>query len=238
MTTSSIAAGVPLAQSMARARVSARQLAGVSFFAAGVIVFMGIITAEALYPALYTTFRNEISDLGGTRPPAGLVFQPSATIFNASMLVGGLLITIGAVVTQRVFARWHVTLPTGILGVGVVFVALFPGPTGTPHALSAMVAFFAGGFAAVLSSSVVRSPFRIVLLLLGVVNLACLASYFALGDANPMWALGVGGAERWVAYPEILWLLGFGGYVAGSSELEHELEHQPASGTATDQPGT
>ena len=25
-------------------------------------------------------------------------------------------------------------------------------------------------------------------------------------------AVGVGGAERWVAYPVILWLMGFGGY--------------------------
>jgi hypothetical protein len=54
-------------------------------------------------------------------------------------------------------------------------------------------------------------------MLLGVINLACLVSYFTLGDANPMWALGVGGAERWVAYPVLLWAMGFGGYLAGSA---------------------
>jgi bacteriorhodopsin len=81
-----------------------------------------------------------------------------------------------------------------------------------------MVAFFAGGFAAVLSSTVLRPPFRFALLALGVINLVLLASYFTLGDGNPLWALGVGGAERWVAYPEILWMLGFGGYLAGSAE--------------------
>lgn len=218
MTTSSLAARVPLHGSIARTWVNARQLAGLSFFAAGVILFMGIITAEALYPLPYTTGGNEISDLGGTRPPEGLVFQPSATIFNTAMLLAGLLATAGAILSQRVFGKLLVTLPSLVLGVGAILVAMFPGNTGTPHALAAMVAFFAGGFAAILSSTVVRSPFRYLLLALGVVNLLGLASSFALGAESPLWALGVGGAERWVAYPEILWMLGFGGYLAGSSE--------------------
>ena len=220
MTTSTIAGRLPRELARSRARITARHLAGLSFFAAGVVIFMGIITAEALYPLPYSTFGNEISDLGGTRPPEGLVFQPSATIFNSAMLLAGLLTTFGAVLVHRVFGRWYVTLPIAVLGVGVILVAIFPGNTGAPHALSAMVAFFAGGFAAVFSTFVVRTPFASALLALGIVNLSLLASYFALGDANPMWVLGVGGAERWVAYPEILWLLGFGGYLAGSGESE------------------
>ena len=218
MTSSAIIAPLQRDRSRTHALVTDRHLAGFAFFAAGVVVFMGIVTAEALYPLNYTTFGNEISDLGGTRPPEGLVFQPSATIFNTAMLIAGLLVTFGSVMVQRALRRWWVSLPTAILGVGVTLVAIFPGPTGNPHAISAMVAFFAGGFAAVLSSTVVRAPFRYALLALGIVNLACLASYFALGDASPMWALGVGGAERWVAYPEILWLRGFGGYLAGASD--------------------
>ena len=218
MTTSSIAARVPQQAALARAWVSDRQVAGFTFFAAGVILFMGIITAEALYPLPYTTGGNEISDLGGTRPPGGLVFQPSATIFNVAMLLAGLLVTFGAVIAHRVFRRWSVTLASAVLGVAAVLVAVFPGNTGTPHAVSAMIAFFAGGFAAVLSSTVVRPPFRFALLTLGIINLVLLTSYFTLGDGNPLWGLGVGGAERWVAYPEILWMLGFGGYLAGSAE--------------------
>jgi hypothetical membrane protein len=205
--------------------ITAAQVAGLSFFGAGVIVLLGIITAEALYPIAYTTFGNEISDLGGTRPPASLVFQPSATIFNTTMLLAGLLVSLGVVAGHRVHRRWAVTLPTAALGISLMLLAVFPGNTGNPHAITAMVAFFSGGFAAVFSSLVVRSPFRYALMALGVVTLACLASYFALGDANPMWALGVGGAERWVAYPEVLWMLGFGGYLAGSAETS------PQSGT-------
>ncbi len=45
------------------------KLSGLLFFLAGAIVLMSIITAEALYPAGYTTVKNEISDLGATGQP-------------------------------------------------------------------------------------------------------------------------------------------------------------------------
>ena len=165
-------------------------------------------------PTLDTTAGNEISDLGGTRPPAGLVLQPSATIFNLTMMATGLLVLLGTIVSIGQLGR-ATGLVVGALGVSILGVGIFPGNTGTPHALLAMVAFFSGGIAAVLSARRVAPPLRYVLALLGAVNLVALGSYFVLGDANPLWVLGVGGAERWVAYPVILWLLGFGGYLAG-----------------------
>ena len=168
-----------------------------------------------------------ISDLGGTRPPEGLVFQPSATIFNVTMMLTGLLVAIAALVVHRAYGHWSVSTPIAALGLGALAVGIFPGPTGNPHAIAAMVAFFSGGFAAVLSARVVRPPFRYPLLILGVITLTALASYFTLGDANPMWELGVGGAERWVAYPEILWLMGFGGYLAGRVDGAREVEQEP-----------
>lgn len=197
-----------------------QRLAGLALFAAGAILLMAIITAEALYPFAYTTGGNEISDLGGTRPPMGLVFQPSATIFNTGMTISGLLVVLGSIVTQRALRRWSVSLPIAILGASAVLVGIFPGNTGNPHAIAAMVAFISGGVAAVSGSRVAQAPFRYALALLGIVNLMLLASYFTLGDSSPFWALGVGGAERWVAYPVILWLLGFGGYLAGRAEAQ------------------
>ena len=204
--------------------------AGALLFTAGCIVLMGIITAEALYPLTYTTAGNEISDLGGTRPPAGLVFQPSATIFNLTMMATGVLVLLGVVVGHRQFGR-ATSLAITLLGASVLGVGIFPGNTGTPHALLAMGAFFSGGIAAVLSARAVMPPLRYVLGLLGTVNLLALTSYFALGDANPLWALGVGGAERWVAYPVILWLIGYGGYLVGSASSARESSDLRAMAT-------
>jgi len=56
------------------------RLGGAFLFVAGGTILMGIITAEALYPGTFSTGANEISDLGGTRPPEGIVLQPGKTV--------------------------------------------------------------------------------------------------------------------------------------------------------------
>jgi hypothetical membrane protein len=79
------------------------KLAGVLLFTASAGILMGIITAEALYPAAYSTFENAISDLGGTRPPDSVVLQPSAAIFDVTMLVAGAMIMVAAWLVHRAF---------------------------------------------------------------------------------------------------------------------------------------
>jgi hypothetical membrane protein len=195
---------------------SALRLAGVLLLMAGAIVLMGIITAEALYPAPYTTGGNEISDLGGTRPPEGLVLQPSATIFNLVMLGCGLLVLVAAWLVQRGLGRRSLAITLGLLGVGAAGVGLFPGNTGTPHALFSLLTFVAGGVCGLVAARVTSAPFRHVSAALGVVSLGALLSYGVLGDAGPLAPLGDGGVERWVAYPVVLWLVGFGGYLTAS----------------------
>ena len=51
-----------------------QKIAGVLLSIAGAAILMGIITAEALYPAPYNTAQNTISDLGGTMPSEGVSF--------------------------------------------------------------------------------------------------------------------------------------------------------------------
>ena len=185
----------------------------------GRLILMGIITAEALYPVTFTTGANEISDLGGTRPPDSLIYQPSATIFDVSMIVIGGLIVGASLFVHRAFGRRSVTIPLTVLGIGALGVGLFPGNTGAPHAIFAMITFVAGGIAAnhrladprPAASGPCRrcwAPSRS----------ATLGLYLFLGEANPMTALGIGGIERWIVYPTVLWVTAFGGYLAGRAD--------------------
>jgi hypothetical membrane protein len=220
----------PDRESRARGRPIYLKVAGTLLFLAGAVVLMGIITAEALYPASYSTASNTVSDLGGTLPSeGGVVLQPSATIFDATMVLSGVLIVAAAYGLHRALGRRAVTIPTALLGIGVLGVGIFPGNTG-PHPVFALLAFVAGGVAAILSYKVSESPLRYVVAVLGAVALLMLVlgilgapqpdGMGLLGNDGPIVALGAGGMERWVAYPVVLWLTTFGGYLMGHGRRE------------------
>ena len=186
-----------------------------SLFAAGTVIFMGIITGEIVYPVTYTTFANDISDLGATRPPDSVSYEPSATIFNTGMILGGLLLLLAGLLFVRrrqgtVFTSVFVLFAASVLGVG-----LFPGNMAPYHGYFSMGVFVFGAVCALLTFRITNGPFRIVGGVLGAVSLGVLAAaVFAPAQIVPY--LGSGGTERWVAYPVLLWLLGTGGLLLGS----------------------
>lgn len=189
------------------------RLAGLLLAVAGIGVFMGIITAEALYPAQYSTGVSMISDLGGSEPPNSVVLEPSATIFNSVMTVGGATILVGTLCCWMAARRRVIAVPLALLGIGALGVGIFPGDTGTVHAVFAQLTFIAGGVAAILSALVVGSPLRYLAVVLGAVPLVNLSLYIALQDDWFVSGLGPGGLERWIAYPIVFWLVVFGGYL-------------------------
>ncbi|MGB3635311.1 MAG: DUF998 domain-containing protein [Rubrobacteraceae bacterium] len=200
-----------------RSQTRYQKIGGALLFVAGVIIYMGIITAEALYPAAYNTAQNEISDLGATRPPDSVILQPSATIFDVTMIVTGLMIIGGAYCVHRVFKRGAVTVPLALLGIGALGVGIFPGNHAVMHPIFAMLTFIAGGLAAILAYKVEAQPMRYISVALGGIALLTLLLAIFLGEAGLIGVLGDGGTERWVAYPVVLWLVGFGGYLLGLS---------------------
>jgi hypothetical membrane protein len=190
-------------------------VAGALLFVAGVVAFMGIITAEALYPEGYSTSGNEISDLGATRPPDSIIEEPSATIFNTAMMVCGVFVIAAAYCLWQGTRRVAAPVLMALFGLGVLGVGVFPGDQGDVHAIFAMLTFIAGAVAAIVSLTVTSGPFRYFAVLLGVVSLGTLLMYMVTGDDGPMAGLGRGGVERWVAYPTLMWVTGLGGYLMG-----------------------
>ena len=192
-------------------------VAGSAMVLAGVIAFMGIITAEVLSPG-YST-RQDISDLGSTQPPDPIIHQPSATIFDGTMLVTGALILVAAYFVYRSLARRVFGVSLAVFGFGAFGVGVFPGNVTPWHGLFALLTFFIGGVTVLLSSQVVSRPFSYLCVLPGGISLVVLVSVFFYGlmlaRPHPLSFLGSGGIERWVAYPLLLWVLTFGGYLLG-----------------------
>jgi hypothetical membrane protein len=136
-------------------------------FLAGSICLMGIITAETFYPAGYSTSTNEISDLGSTRPPNSVFHQPSAVIFNTTMILTGLMILIAVYFVQKIYKKPLTSIPMGLLGLGALGVGIFPGNVTPWHGLFALLTFFSGGIAAISSSKVVNPPFSFLGVIFG-----------------------------------------------------------------------
>ncbi|OYR54411.1 DUF998 domain-containing protein [Halorubrum halodurans] len=199
--------------------VSAPSAAGLGLASSGFVGLMGIITAELLYPN-YST-RRDISDLGSTRPPDPVIHEPSATVFNATMLVTGLVVVLSAYLLYRVADRRGFPVALGVFGLGAFGVGVFPGNVTPWHGLFALLTFFSGGITVVLSSRVVSRPFSLLCGFLGGTSLTLLVSVFFYGlvvrGPHPLEFLGGGGIERWVVYPLVLWLLAFGGYLMADS---------------------
>lgn len=189
-------------------------LGGLLLMGAGSATLMGIITAEALYPAPYSTYRNTVSDLAAMRPH-NLVRQPSAAVFNWTMIVTGLLVIVAAYCLHRALRRWTVSLPAGLLGAGMLGAGVFPGTHMTAHQLFATLAFAAGSIAALLSWRVLPGPLRYLAAVLGALALVSLVAGIFFMDWTPAARLGEGGVERWIAYPVVLWMVIFGAWLGG-----------------------
>ncbi len=190
------------------------KLAGVLLSLAGAAILLGFITAEALYPGVYTTHTNTVSHLGASEPPNSVVLQPSAAIFDLTMLVAGAMILAGAWSAYRALRRKAVLIPTALLGIGAVGVGAFPLTHPVPHTLFTILAFLAGGLAVVLSARLTEAPFRHLWTVLGAIALgATVLGLDAFRSWWPMVELGEGGLERWIVYPVVLWLVAFGSYL-------------------------
>lgn len=188
------------------------KIAGTLFFLSGSLVLMGIITAEAFYPPGYSTAKSQISDLGSTVPPASLIYQPSASIFNGTMLAAGFMVLIGMWYLHQFFGKWLVSIPLNLFGLGLVGIGFFPGNHVPYHGMSAMLTFLSGGISAIAAATISSTPFRYVGIAFGSIALAAwFVAVFSPSLLLPF--IGEGGTERWVAYPIMLWLVGFGGYL-------------------------
>lgn len=190
-----------------------RTLAGVALVAGGACTVLGFVTAEALYPG-YSAANQTISALGAADAPAA-----SRAVFNATMVVGGVLLIGVAAALQQLFENRGFTAIAAITGVGVTGVGVFPSQTGVPHFVAAVMAFGGTGVTALVAATVLREPFRYVCAGLGALEVVAFVLFVTVGDGTP---LGIGGLERWVAYLGLLWVTAFGGFLLAQPSTERE----------------
>jgi len=180
------------------------KVAGVLFFIAATQFVLGLIVAEALYPG-YSISKNYISDLG---------VGPSAMVFNASIFLLGSLMIVGTYFLQRAFSVKILTVLLTLAALGSMGVGIFTENSEPMHSIAALIVFLFGGLSAIYSYKLMKLPFSLINVILGLMSLLASVLYVV----NQYLGLGVGGMERIIVYPILIWTIGFGGYLIAYPE--------------------
>lgn len=180
------------------------KVAGTLLFLGAVQFLIVLVVAEALYPN-YSVSLNYISDLG---------VGSTALIFNSSVFLLGLLVVAGAYFIREAFKSNFLFIALILTGIGAMMVGLFPETAGVMHTIASLITFLFGGLAAIVSYRVEKPPFSYLSVVLGALGLVGLG-LFASGNYL---SLGVGGMERMIAHPVLLWAVGFGGHLVSHSK--------------------
>jgi hypothetical membrane protein len=193
--------------------VDARKVAGTYLFVGAAQFVVGMMIAEAVYPG-YSISGNFISDLG---------VGPAAPIFNASVALLGVFVLAAAYFLRKSFlprTTWGtvVTVFFVLAGAGAVGVGIFTEDAGAMHTVVSLVTFLFGSLAAIATFTLVGPPLRYLSLVLGVASLLALVLF----GAGEYAGIGKGGMERMIAYPILLWAMGFGGYLMKAPPLRRE----------------
>jgi hypothetical membrane protein len=183
------------------------KVAGALIFVAVTQFVLGVIVSEALYSG-YSISENYVSDLG---------VGSSSIIFNSSVFLMGLLLIIGAYFLHRAFDFTMLTVTFVLMAIGSIGVGIFTKDTGTIHRIASLFFFLFSGLSAIFAVicsyvhgfKLMKMPFSVIAVILGLTELGG----FVLFVGGIYFGLGLGGMQRMVLYPVLIWLVGFGGYL-------------------------
>ena len=165
------------------------------------------IVAQVVYPwAQYSLTANYISDLGGTAHSA------NPWVFNIGTALFGLLVVLASLLLPTAFPPRRSSrvglLLLAVAGAGTAGVGIFNEDlNGSVHALVALVAFLFDGLSLLLLAWAMRRDtrwaggYRTFTLLMGLTDLVALALF----ATHNYLLLGVGGMERLIVAPGLLW---------------------------------
>jgi len=182
-----------------------KKIGGLLFLAGAQFAIL-LIVAETQYHG-YDVGTNYISDLG-------LWDKGSAIIFNPSVFMFGLLGLMAAILMYREYKFRLECLFLALSGIGAMGVGIFNETHVLEHYTSAMLAFLFGALTAIIFFRRLKAPLAYMALFLGIASLVALV---LMGSGNYL-GLRVGGMERMILCPELVFIIGLGGYMSALEE--------------------
>jgi hypothetical membrane protein len=188
-------------------KVSSRRslnVAGALLFLSAVQFVIVMFVAEALYRPTYSIATNYISDLG---------VKSTGFLFDTSISLLGLAVIASAYFIYRGFDVKVFPVLIGLTGLGALLVGVFNENFGSIHGYVSDFTFILGPLAAVYAYRYETSPFKFISVILGVLSYFAILEFMMGGSP----AIGVGGWERMIVYPFLLWGIGYGAFLMGLS---------------------
>lgn len=212
------------------------RLAGTLILIAGTLFIIGAHIAEATYPG-YSINQNYLSDLGATvrfteDGVISVIKQPASLIFTIIVFTVGILSTIAAYLMFQTTKFKRTAFFTGLFGIGMLGVAIFSEVYTLVHGIFSLIVFFSGAIAAIFSFKLQKRPINYVSIILGVTSLIAIIllelssldqilpelGLAASGAPSFNTPIGIGGMERMIVYPVMLWLVMFGASLIAAPE--------------------
>jgi len=193
-------------------RYDSLKIAGVLYIIAVFQFFVFELVAETLYPG-YSVTNNYISDLGATcvNPPSTascIVHQPSATIFDTTLFLLGLLLLVGTFFVYYGTRKKTYFVVTAVADLAILLDGVFPENTGWIHGGLSVIIFLFIGISLIVAWTIANgSVFRYLVVAFGVLTLYF--NYFSIS------AVGNGGSEHLLVLSILSGILALGGYLTG-----------------------
>jgi hypothetical membrane protein len=171
-----------------------------------------MLAAESWYEG-YSSRIDYVSDLGT---------GPTALIYNLSVFILGVSVVFGAFFLYKSSERRLLPILLTICGIGAMGVGVFPGDMQPMHSIGTLLAIMFGAFSAMASYTHQKKPMSIISIVLGLMSFVLsivFIPYLGLptGSTETFLGMAKGSLERWAINPILAWIIGFGGYLMGSS---------------------
>lgn len=190
-------------------------VSGLLLFVGSVQFLLGLVLAEEVYPDYRVS--QTISSLG--RP------GPSAIVFNTSLFLEGTFVLVAAYFLYRAYHKISATAFFAVGALGAMGAAWFPEDMYNIHLAFSIVSFFVAGLTPLVTLSLQSSPFKYISISLGTLSFAA-GAILAVPQLFDSLGISYGAVERIVAYPALLWVIGFGTHVM-SRNLESRTHAEP-----------
>ena len=116
---------------------------------------------------------------------------------------------VGTYFLQRAFNVKILTVLLTLTALGFMGDGIFTNYSQPMHFIGALVAFLFDGLSAIYSYKLMKLPFSLINVLLGLIAL----SASVLNIVKQYLGLGAGEMERIIVYPILIWTIGFGSYL-------------------------